>query len=357
MTPTESQVLLREHGFYAKWEGRRLIGGSTYLPGNPGKFEGILFTLTLLSAGVWEGEVTGFEGEVTRIEQGSYEGRKDLEALTTSVIRALQNKLHRSGGSEVSYCEAGPPLWLGVQLGQAAPNATSDIEALSRIFVTEEQQAELESSAKLSGLRVTAPSEDSTLSEEMLLALPLGPVPTAPEWRPIISQRNGLSANRFRLTRDNVDSAIEEAGPNRTEPPGTPNLVSYYGAHSESLDFTWAPLVEIAGWPDRLRIVHHPLSVPREMSTVVLISALCQIAEQMPAWLDLIMFTTEPVDGKVTACFYGSKADPPKREKPEWLTALVDQIKPRYATSVSYDQLDDTRPESCAWRDFWQKKP
>jgi hypothetical protein len=342
MTPSEAQKLLLEHGFYGKWEGRRLIGASTYLPGNPGKFEGVHFMLTLLSAGVWEAEVVGFDGIVSRIEKGVYYHEGDsgtnLEAITQGLIHSLQNKLHHLGAQEGIYYGPNPPLWLGVQLGQVAPNAKSDVEALSRLFVSEEQEAELRRSTQLAGLLVVEVPEEQIWTEEMLLGLPLGPVPVPPEPKLIEAERHDF---RTRLTNADADAVVIEAQGKAKAQVISPNARSYQGsARGEVLEFCWAPLAEKDSWPTQLKVVHHPLSVPREMTTTLLISALCQIFETKPEWLDLIMFTTEPSEGNLTACFYGSKADLPKREKPEWLVKLVAGITP----------LSSAESRNFAWR-------
>lgn len=326
MTPREAQKLLFEHGFYGKWEGRHFIGGSTYLPGNPGKFEGVLFRLTLLSAGVWEAEVTDFEGQTTRIQSAT-----DLESITEALLQGLHQKLHHDAPK--------PSLWVGVQLGQAAPNAKSEVEALSRLFVTEDRETELKESAKKTGLKVIEVSEGEVWTEEMLLGLPLGPVPQQPEAKPIEARTS------MRNLQDCDADPVEQAQ-GKPVPRVSLNARPYCGsAKGEVLEFCWAPLAERESWPTQLRVLHQALSVPREMTTTLLVSALCQIFETKPEWLDLILFSTEPVDGKVTACFYGSKADPPKREKPEWLAKLVTGLTPLSSSAL---------PGAMEWRKFWQ---
>lgn len=314
MTPNEAQKILLEHGFHGKWDGRHFVGASTYRPGNPGKFEGLLFRLTLVSAGVWEAECTDFDQQTSRVE-----GRTDLESVTESLLQALQQRLHHDA--------VRPPLWLGVQLGQAAPNAKSDIEALSRLFVSEVQEVELKTSAQAAGLKVIEIPEQEVWTEEMLLRLPLGPAPQQPEAKPI-------QARTYLRNLQDGDADPVEAAQGKPVTGVSRNARPYCGsAKGEVLEFCWAPLAEKDSWPTQLRVVHHPLSKPREMTTTLLVSALCQVFETKPEWLDLIVFTTEPVDGKVSACFYGSKSDPPKRAKPEWLAKLVAGI-----TSRSYER-------------------
>lgn len=323
MKPSEAQQLLLEHGFHGKWEGRHFVGGSTYLPGNPGKFEGLLFRLTLLSAGEWEAELTDFEGQKAPVE-----GQPNLESVTAGLLQALRQKL--------SHDEARPSLWLGVQLGHAAPNAKSDVEALSRLFVSEAHEADLRASAQATGLKVIEIPEDQVWTEEMLLRLPLGPVPEQPKAK-LIEARTFLR----NLQDGDVDPVEQAQG--KPVVGVSPNARPYCGSvRGDVLEFCWAPLSERDSWPTQLKVVHHPLSIPREMTTTLLISALCQIFDTKPEWLDLILFSTEPVDGKVTACFYGSKADPPKRDKPEWLAKLVAGITP-----LSHQR-------DLGWRQFWK---
>lgn len=317
MTPTEAQKLLLEDGFYGKWEGRHFIGGTTYRPGNPGQFEGVMFRLTLLSTGVWEAEVTDFEAQTSRIE-----GKTDLESIVGSLLQALHHKL-----SPQSLVTSRSFLWLGVQLGQVAPNAKSDVEALSRLFVSEAQEAELKESARVTGLKVIEVPDQEVWTEEMLLRLPLGPPSQQPEAKPI-------QARTYLRNLQDGDADPVEAAQGKPVTAESRNARPYCGsAKGDVLEFCWAPLAEKDSWPTQLRVVHHPLSKPREMTTTLLVSALCQVFESKPEWLDLIVFTTEPVDGKVTACFYGSKSDPPKRAKPEWLAKLVAGI-----TSRSYER-------------------
>jgi hypothetical protein len=63
------------------------------------------------------------------------------------------------------------------------------------------------------------------------------------------------------------------------------------------------------------------------MTTVLFMSAARQILEKAEEWLDMVFFSTEPVDGKLTACFLGTKSDVAKRPKPQWLIELGNEAE------------------------------
>lgn len=296
MTPDEAQKTLQEAGFYCRWHGRQLVGGSTYKPGNPGAFEGALFTLTLLEPGVCQVELTDFDGVTTSITQGANE-TKDLAAI----VGALLGHLGALGFDS-------PPTvidpWLAIQLGQTAPNARSEIEALSRLFLSEEAESEKINTLESMGVWQVQHAQ-RPFNEQERLRMPI--TGEKAPWRP---------PTRAVFGED--------------EPQGAPlsiHRVAYRQLKDGPrgpLHFDWAPLSERESWPTKLYPLEpfKLLETPHEFDLVLLTSAIRQYSEMLPGWLDLIVFSTEPVDGRVTACLAASKY-PVATEVPVWLQTLL----------------------------------
>lgn len=294
MTPDEAQRALYEAGFYSRWEDRRLVGGTHYKPGNPGVFEGKTFSVTLLRLGVCEAQMTDFDQQTTVLREGD-QGQQDLGGIVQRIITLLG----RDTGEPPKV-----PLWAAVQLGQVAPHVTSEVEALSTLLWP------------LGLPEVTQEPPLAGLSEEQRLALPAPNAATRTSshdtWRPPV-------------VGDTAKAEAREASPStrRRSYGSGPILNSPHLMRT----FHWAPLVAKANWSTRLRPVKcfKPLAMPYETDLIRFMSTTRQILDVLPEWLELIVFSTEPVDGKLTACFLASKADPPEIAKPEWLVALASE--------------------------------
>lgn len=309
MTPDEAKETLLNAGFFAKWDGRYLLGGSTYKPGNPGVFEGIRFTITLVEPGVCKAEVTDFQDVTTELQPEpnlrSLAGgdRKDLAWAVHGVLEQLWNHLDRvDRGASPNV-----PLASAIEACREFPTATTDVELLSQLIFQQ-----LHGYGGFEPLALPAPRPG--LSEQERLAADLRTQPEAPKpWGDPVRVRNG--SDRWVAVPSKNLVSYGQRGTVRTE-------------KSESRQrraFHWAPLASKDTWPTTLRPISpfHHLAVEREMSLVLFMSAVRQVLEDTPEWLELIVFSTEPADGKLTACFLASKVDPLRAEKPQWLKDLA----------------------------------
>lgn len=319
MTPAEARAKLLEHNFFSIWQGRHLIGGSDYKPGNPGSFEGIRFVISLVTPGAYTARVIDFGDRETELHPDvdirdlSLGQTKDLEWAVTAVLAELGRQLDNvSVGMNHKV-----PLDAALEAAREHPDATNERELLTRLFLSAD--AEKRCREGLSALKYRVIEHEESLTEEALFAgsgndlrvswPQRGPLVTSlGEPKPIAApSKNICSYGRNR-------SALSMGLP----PEETRDLLT------TERDFHWAPLAEKDSWPTLLRPIARfaELSTPREMSTVLFMSATRQVIEQAEHWLDLVFFTSEPVDGKLTACFLGSKADVTKRPKPPWLIEL-----------------------------------
>ncbi len=313
MTPAEARAKLLENGFFTKWEGRYLIGGSEYQPGNPGSWTGIRFSIKLVAPGECKVEVIDFEDQTKELQPDPgiqdlpIGPQKDLawavEAILAELARCLDSYSVVSG-PKVSLEDA-------LECARAHPDATSERELLTRVIYMD---AETEASHRdaLTKLKYQVHHTGDWVTEEAILA-------SSRDHIKLVWPQGGPPV---RLNRERMVIAAP-----------SPNAVSY-GRDREPLpasvpadalrDYHWAPLAEKDAWPTVLHRVppFNSLSTPHEMSTVLFMSAARQILEVADKWLDLVFFTTEPVDGKLTACFLGSKADVTRRPKPQWLLDL-----------------------------------
>lgn len=301
MTPDEAQKTLYEAGFFSRWDNRVLYGGTEYKPGNPGVFDGRRFEVTLLRLGVAEARLTDFEGESTLIDAGT-EGKKDLGSIVQRLIALLDRNLEEP---------VKVPLWAAVELGRAAPTASTEVEALSTLFWPSVQ---LDGDSVPSRFMVPPPPLPNGLTEEQRLELP---EPERPRqqvaWGPL---------------RQPFESTLPSATPERAR---SGKYRRPYGARAGTMathtrrGFHWAPLSAHESWPTKLHEARgvYGLSQAREMETVHLVSAIRQALDYLPEWVDLIVFSTEPVEGKVTARLHMSRAEVPDAPKPDWLMALL----------------------------------
>lgn len=313
MTPDEAKQTLLEAGIFSKWEGRRLVGGSTYRPGNPGVFEGIRFTITLVELGVCTAEVTDFQDQTKELQvapnlRSLAEGdRKDLGWAIHSVLEELGKHLDHGKGE-------GPkvPLSTAMELCREYPEIRSETALLSRLlFVNKIEEGKLREGAALA--RYEHVSVEPGLTEQQRITSDLSTKVEVREWQPPVVMSG--SAQKF-------VTAVSK------------KVVSY--GHSDAVEtgkaqqrylrsYHWAPLDAKESWPSALRPVppYDQLSVPRKLSIVVFMSAVRQVLEDTPEWLELIVFSTDPADGMVTACFLATRVDPPKARKPQWLLDLA----------------------------------
>lgn len=312
MTPAEARAKLLEKGFFTKWDGRYLIGGTEYKPGNPGSWSGIRFSIKLVAPGECKVEVIDFADETKELQPDptirdlANGPQKDLAWAVEAVLAELSTRLEG-----ISIC-SGPKVSLedALAASRAHPDATTELALLARLlYMSAETETEHRDALTKQGYRVHDLGD--SLTEEALLF--------GPDIKLAWPQGGGAP-----VTSTGQPKAV--AAPSR-------NAVSY-GRDREPLpapvpanalrDYHWAPLADKNSWPTILRPIppFSYLSTPHEMSTVLFMSAARQILEVAEKWLDLVFFTTEPVDGMLTACFLGSKADVTRRPKPQWLVEL-----------------------------------
>lgn len=305
MTPTEARKELLRNGFHSKWEGRRLSGGSHYKPGNPGVFEGIRFVLTLQAPGECEVEVTDFDDETRKLEPTpnprSLAGgdKKDLEWAVQAILRALAEHLD-PGKRDLQPLV---PLGAALDATQAFPDATTEEALFTRLlFMSKETEDSYREALERTGHRDELVGVEPT--EESLIEGDLAPK-MEPQviWVPPVKN-------------DGNPKAIGVISPHQKS----------YGADrdrtpAKQRDFHWAPLSELALWSQHLKPVapFHQLSTPREMTTVVFMSAVRQVIDVLPEYFDLVIFGTDPIDDKLTACLLGTTWGFPKARKPQWI--------------------------------------
>jgi hypothetical protein len=292
MTPDEAQKLLQESGYFSRWEGRQLVGASTYKPGNPGVFEGAHFVIRLVEHGVSEATVTDFDGQHQTFDNRS------LEIIVACVLQELD----RIMGNKIATHVVDP--WLAIQLGQALPTATSEVDALSRLFISDEDAEHVRSTINKSGPKSRPVPPPFTEEERLRFNEP--PAPPKPWAPPLMGEPE---AKRTAVASNNIVAY----GYTRT-------------FQAAARDFFWRPLEQRTGWSSPL---HHipgfgSLSTVREMSLVLLTSAIRQVLDDLPGWLELIVFSAdEPVDGNVLACLVATKTEPSVIPKPKWLEDLL----------------------------------
>ena len=315
MTSEEAQKLLQERGYFSRWEGRQLIGASNYRPG--GVFEGARFMITLVEPGLYETTVTDFHGQ-RRMFGGKPEDPSVVATLgrdfdMASIVSITLEELDRIMGSLREPGAVDP--WSAMQLGQAVPGAPSEIVALSHLFMSEERANEMRVEIDATVLKV-APTIPSMTEQERAEAYPY-------------SKERAYAAPPPSVVVENTETK-------RPAPVRSKSAVAYgYGAglplsyalrKHQDRDFHWAPLDLMEGWPSQLRPVppYLTLATVRTMDVVLLVSAIRQVLDVTPEWLELIVFSTEPVDGTVQACLLATKTEPSASPKPQWLLDACD---------------------------------
>lgn len=303
MTPAEARAKLLENGFFTKWEGRYLLGGSEYNPGNPGWWSGIRFSIKLVAPGECAVEVIDFEGQPTELQpEGLFLDlpggtQKDLAWAVDAVLEELWKRLD-SGSRGRS---PNVPLHAALEASREHPDATDEVTLLSRV-VYMDAKTEASYHDDLKRLKYRVNEIGDWLTEQAIIA-------SSPAHLKALWPKEGAP----------VATALGKAvaAPSR-------NIVSCGRDRKPARDFLWAPLSAKDTWPTPLRPIQPfpQLATPHEISTVLFMSAARQVLEMADEWLDLVFFTTEPADGKLTACFLGTKADVTPRPKPQWLLDL-----------------------------------
>ncbi len=308
MTSEEAQKLLQDRGYFSRWEGRQLIGASYYRSGVG--FEGARFMITLVEPGLYETTVTDFEGQ-----SRMFGGKPDPSVVATigrdldlaGIVSITLEELDRIMGHREPH--AVDP-WSAMQLGQIVPGAPSEIVALSHLFMSEERANEMRVAIDATGLKV-ASTQAAMTERERAEVYPY-------------SKERAYAAPPPSLV-------VEKTGTGRPTPMRSKSAVPYgygptlplsYGLRKHpNRDFYWAALELKEAWPSQLRPIppYLTLATVRTMDLVLLVSAIRQVLDVLPEWLELIVFSTEPVDGSVQACLLATKTEPSARAKPQWL--------------------------------------
>ena len=296
MTPGEARETLLERGFHSKWIGRRLVGGSHYRPGNPGVFEGASFVITLVAPDACEVEWSLEVGETRKIEpDASLRDRADgvdrsLDWAVGAVLKELWGWLDRDEGKSPKV-----PLEAVLEAARACPNATTEVGLLSEvIYMGEERRKEYEAVVALyppAEPRV-GPTAEEMIAEDLTTRL------ETPPWAP------PATVSQSRPAKPAVGPTISYGALDRERTP-------------PKRDFHWARLEGCAVTTEPIAPFYH-LDAPHEMSLTLFMSALRQTLELAEEGLCLVVLTSEPNEGKVTARFLGTK-DAPATEKPAWL--------------------------------------
>jgi len=197
-----------------------------------------------------------------------------------------------------------------MQLGQAVPMAPSEIAALSHLFISEERANEMRVAIDATGLKL-APAKAALTERERA------------ETYPYSKERAHATPPPSLVVVETPTKRSVPMRSRRAVPYGCgPILPPSHGLRKHhDRNFHWAALDLIEGWPSPLRPVppYLTLGTPHAMDLVLLVSAIRQVLDVMPEWLELIVFSTEPVEGSVQACLLATKTEPAARPKPQWL--------------------------------------
>lgn len=299
MTPREARETLLRHGFYSRWEGRRLVGGSHYKPGCPGVFEGIRFRVTLGPEGACTVDVVEFDDYLTSLGPPA-DCQDQLGWAVAAVLDVLWDRLDRHGRG----ASPNVPLGAALEAARALPTAKDELDLLSQLFMADDVRREHEWVVQQLGYAPRNTGVEPTA--EALVASDPSTEYVVQKWAPPATMGTSTPVSA-------LGPAVSYGQRDRNRLP--PRLSNFH----------WAPLESRALWTTPLEGIPPflALETPREMTVTLLMSAIRQVLElESPVETDrlsLIVFGSEPVHGKVTACFLGTKNTLPPGEKPAWL--------------------------------------
>ncbi len=354
MTPTQAEKALLEAGYYARWEGRYLHGYSKgrhpVLDDLQDTLENLSFRfeVALLEANLAEVTVTGpkatpeqdqaiwtghpFGEDLFEVDEGGKVLRglrfqSSLSGAVEGLIQALRF-LHRGGKDNFFEREVGSESGLsaGFLLGQAAPSAESEVEALQLLFSP-------------------TPSEDALFREAYEIAPP-SIQRSASEAEHIVRTFDLGDRPEKRRSSERKQLELQEGvvRPFPEKPPGQgPVSIRRYKVPMPLLH--WYPLERMQSWPGTLR--RRDRSAQTILSTcrvpVEAVEGMIHFEDNARQKLNLgpllVFSDLEPQDGQVTVAlgFGGADPFPEGAQPPRWLANLFRQPG------------DDSRLEQTTW--------
>jgi len=206
------------------------------------------------------------------------------DVIAERVVSRLLDLTH-STSSKVSV-----DTWALVQLGQQAPDAKSEMAALSQVV--------------FNGPGLEVPVK----TEEELLKLALGDPPPPNPWA------------RDRNTKETLVGKFNDMEWRQKSPYARP------GGGRELPHYVWKPLSDLKNWTHgKLRdqegeVISNPAQKVRLYTPNEVAAAIHQAHELKEVWLDVIVFTTTKVtEGKASTFIAFTKSEVSGDEPPKWL--------------------------------------